>query len=102
HGLPNCDPGCVTSVAIHPRQPSIIYARAYNSILKSTDSGTTWFRLPQPIRNPNSLSYLVLDPFQPEHLFTSVTTHNYRSFDGGLTWTEITEPAPHPDDFCSS
>ena len=105
-GLPRCNavgPNCaVVHLAIDPAAPSTIYAASSIGILKTTDAGATWFRLPQPIENPNPPSYIVLDPYHTGHVFTSIALRHFRSFDGGQTWTEYTPPLVHPNNFCSS
>ena len=106
HGLPRCNsvgPNCaVFLLAIDPASPATIYATSSVGILKTTNGGATWLRLPQPLENPNPPSYIVLDPFHPGHVFTSVAFRHFRSFDGGQTWSEYTPPLLHPNNSCSS
>jgi photosystem II stability/assembly factor-like uncharacterized protein len=57
-------------------------------ILKSTDGGANWNRIPMP--GPGGVRALSMDPQNPGTLYASVPNRAlYKSADGGASWNEI-------------
>lgn len=81
----------ITQLAVHPTQPSTIYAGTTLGVFKSTNAGKTWF----PINNGLAgffVTGLVIDPLTPSTLYVSAGTDFgssggvYKSTDGGDSW----------------
>jgi photosystem II stability/assembly factor-like uncharacterized protein len=80
--------GTITSVAIDPTNPQVIYAGSFGSgVFKSIDGGNSWLSANDGLANPYIYS-LAIDPAQSNNLFAG-TFHSqvYKSQDGGKTWT---------------
>jgi photosystem II stability/assembly factor-like uncharacterized protein len=84
-----------SSLAVHPTDPNIVYIRAANTILKSTNGGRRWTGL-NSFSSCLTLTRVALDPREPDHLFASgqlrppcldpyICTF-FRSLDAGETW----------------
>lgn len=86
-------PEWVSSVAVSPENPNVIYVSAYDvwwddnregGLFKTTDGGATWDTL--GFRN-SSVNEVVLDPSNPENVWISNDTAGvWLSTDGGLAW----------------
>jgi photosystem II stability/assembly factor-like uncharacterized protein len=86
------EPAAVSSAAIDPANPSILYAAIPSAfcgvfcgirpgaVFKSTDGGQTW-AMKQAIRTAN----VMVDPNSP----STVYADNLKSTDGGETWTQL-------------
>ena len=93
---PNADGGRIRAIAIHPTNPSIVYAGAASGgVWRTANGGATWTPLTDTQCSLNSGS-IALDPVNPEIVYVGTgepTQSNgcglLRSFDGGTTWTEI-------------
>jgi hypothetical protein len=92
---------------VDPNNSSTLYVGTRdNGLFKSTNSGTTWARLPGlPVTttpNGNGLNFVVLDPTSAvggstQRLFVGVSRSGsnqqlYRSDDGGATFTALNNP----------
>jgi photosystem II stability/assembly factor-like uncharacterized protein len=74
-----------SALAIDPQNPDTIYA-AGHGVLKSTDRGRTWSRLPTPFNYAHSF---VVDP-QNLTLYAATGPDGlFKSVDGGTTWINI-------------
>ncbi len=79
--------GSVTSLAVDPADPAVVYAAAAGSVYKSTDGGVTW----QARLGPNH-GLVAVDPAHPAIVYAGGTTIA-RSRDGGQTWrTVLSDP----------
>ncbi len=93
---PNADGGRIRAIAIHPTNPSIVYAgSASGGVWRTTNGGATWTPLTD---NQCSLTTgsIAIDPVNPNIVYVGTgepTQSNgcglLRSFDGGTSWTEI-------------
>lgn len=100
----------VTDAAMHPTNPSILYAcvgRIFgapeNGIYRSVDAGATWTRLSGGLPDPSLIGRggIAISPSNPARLYTfiaraadafgggSTTLGGFRSDDGGNTWTSV-------------
>jgi len=81
------DGGTVTSIAIHPMDPDIIYAGTWgNGIYKSINGGGRWVHKSRGFR-AGFVFDLAMDPQNPKHLLASAYRFGaYESFNGGDTW----------------
>ena len=79
--------GSVTSVAIHPTNPNLVYVAAGNQVHKTADGGATW----TPMLTTGNLFYadrLKIDPQNPQKLLAASGNGVYISTDGGSTWLQ--------------
>jgi hypothetical protein len=81
----------VTSLDVHPTQPSTIYAATLSGVFKSTNGGRTWSAINNGLDDVRVFE-LLIDPSTPSTLyvftsnFGSANSGVYKSIDGGTTW----------------
>lgn len=83
----------ITSIAVHPRNPKIIYAGSASDfsagkigyLFKTTNFGQSW----DTLIAGRAFSDIVIHPSNPEIVYTS-PHHLIKSSNGGLTWQLIT------------
>jgi hypothetical protein len=93
---PNADGGRISSIAIHPTNPSIVYAgSASGGVWRSTNGGATWTPLTD-FQCTLSTGAVAIDPVDPTIVYVgtgepavSSGCGLLRSFDSGNSWTEI-------------
>ena len=93
---PNADGGRIRTVAIHPTNPSIVYAgSASGGVWRTTNGGATWTPLTDNQCSLNTGS-IAIDPVNPNIVYVGTGEPAQsngcgllRSFDGGTSWTEI-------------
>ena len=93
----------VGAIAVDPNNPDIVYAgtgeptmelvKSYGApsfsgvgVMKSTDAGETWRRLPWPT-NTSAVHTIIIDPRNSNMVFVAARDGLYRSEDGGENWT---------------
>lgn len=76
------------ALAAPPTAPSTVYAGTDTGLFRSTDSGTTWSKLPFPGQNVVSLAVSRSDPdvLMAVERAGQREGRVYRSEDGGMTW----------------
>lgn len=77
----------ITSLAVDPKDPRILFAGANTGILKSSDGGNTWAWVLE-----NNAGYgrtLAIDPIHPATVYAGGMIGVSRSIDGGRSWNEI-------------
>lgn len=85
--------GTVTSLAIHPNDPGLLYASSNYGIIRSTDAGASWqllFEFPRP-------GFVALDASRPNTLYAAIPVSPaqvFRSVDGGSSWSAISRKLP--------
>gem|GEM_PF-3264667 len=107
-GLDKKDSVCY-HIAIHPNNSAIIYLAVSESIMKTTDGGTTWHYT--GLRGQMARLFgLAIDPFNPDHLWAAGAPHEnyftwwmtpfilYESYDAGATWRFVPKFLPHVPD----
>ena len=93
---PNADGGRIRAIAIHPTNPSIVYAgSASGGVWRTNNGGATWTPLTDTQCSLNTGS-IAIDPVNPNIVYVGTGEPAQsngcgllRSFDGGTTWTEI-------------
>ncbi|HEX7319565.1 MAG TPA: hypothetical protein VF399_04315 [bacterium] len=74
----------VYSVAVHPTDPSIVYAGAYNGIYRSTIGGGSWVSVYAPY---GYVQRLATTNANPAVVYAGADTAVYKSTDNGLSWS---------------
>lgn len=80
--------GTVTSLAVHPTDPRVLYgAGSPPGVIRTTDSGGSWQLLP----GSPAWSFVTLDPTRPTTLYATslFSTQVFRSTDGGAHWAVV-------------
>jgi len=80
-------PSPIMSLAIHPTQPSVIYAGTGGAgVITSTDGGATW----KPSRVGNTITTIAVDPTNPSVAYAaSLGATVIKTTNGGESWAEI-------------
>lgn len=79
----------VRALAVHPREPHIMYAGAESGIYRSDDRGASWTHLDSPM-NTLPIWALAIDPVDPHIMFAGTRPAAlFRSQDGGTTWQKL-------------
>ncbi|MBI2837404.1 MAG: hypothetical protein HYX75_03770 [Acidobacteria bacterium] len=86
----------VTSICSAPSAPRTVYAACFGSgIFGSSDSGSTWKRLPYPGRLDGIKPVVVVHPKDPNTVYgltyewAGVGAELYKSRDAGQSWTKV-------------
>jgi len=75
----------IYGVAVDPLNPQTVYVSDDDTVLKSTDGGSSWSRLDP--WGPWGINEVDLDPRRPDTVYVSTEVGIYRSTDGGSSWT---------------
>jgi|RhiMetdeSRZDD1v2_1073273.scaffolds.fasta_scaffold108580_3 photosystem II stability/assembly factor-like uncharacterized protein len=79
----------VRALAVHPRDPHIVYAGTDSGVYRSDDRGARWERLDAPMNTMHTWA-LAIDPAEPETLFAGTQPSAvFRSQDGGQQWDKL-------------
>jgi len=74
----------LTSLAVDPRDPKVLYAASINGVLCTTDGGQTWrIGTGWDMTEPKDV---VLDPNAPDHIYLALPDGLAVSADRGRTW----------------
>jgi photosystem II stability/assembly factor-like uncharacterized protein len=86
--------GTVTSLAIHPNDPGLLYASSNYGIIRSTDAGASW----QLLAEFPGPGFVALDTSRPNTLYAAIPALSpaqvFRSVDGGSHWSAISRKLP--------
>ena len=91
------------SVAIHPTNPSILYATSrpdlHTMVFKSVDGGDSWnpasSGLPEPVQNALfTIPALAIDPSSPETVYAATTQGVFKTITGGASWFPVNNGGP--------
>ena len=80
----------ITSMAIHPNEPSTLFVGTTSGVFKSINGGRTWFAINNGLTNLN-VTALVINPSAPLTLYLTISGIQsgvgvYKSTDGGASW----------------
>ena len=77
----------VTSIAIHPTNPNIVFAAAAKQIHKTLNGGDTWF----PLLNIElDVNHISIDEMNTDRILASTNKGIYSSSDAGTNWVQRT------------
>lgn len=91
-------PGIITSIAVHPLDPELVYityGNVHPHVRRSVDGGQTWeevlgsFEVSQLPDIP--VTSLVMDPEDPDILYVGTDVGVFRSNNAGLTWYDYND-----------
>jgi photosystem II stability/assembly factor-like uncharacterized protein len=95
HGLPEAP--AVRALAVHPRQPEIIYAGTQSGPYRSADRGAHWEKVNLPDHGLPVWS-LLFHPHNPNVIFVGCENCEiYRSDDAGERWTRLPVSVRFPE-----
>jgi photosystem II stability/assembly factor-like uncharacterized protein len=79
----------VRALAVHPREPDIVYAGTDSGVYRSEDRGASWGRLDSPM-NSLHIWALAIDPVEPATIFAGTRPSAvFRSRNGGQRWEKL-------------
>lgn len=80
----------ITSLAVDPSNPQVVYAGATGFVYRSDDGGATWLPVSSGLPNEDVVA-LVHTPTGPGGLYAVLGVRHelFRSDDGGATWTGL-------------
>ena len=89
----------VRALAVHPKNPNVIYAGVDDGLYRSEDQGESWERLDSPM-NDLPIWALAIDPVDTDTIFAGTRPALlFRSKDGGKQWerlpVEVAEECPN-------
>jgi len=87
------DGACISTIAMHPHDPNVIYAAKVDgrlqraALLRSVDAGARWITIGNGLPEDMGIRSLAINPADPDIMFAGL--HGgaiYRSTDGGLSF----------------
>jgi hypothetical protein len=96
--------GTISTLAVAPSDSDVTLVGTDNGYLyKSTDAGTTWTELPNPVRDHLWIQRITIDPQNADTVYLTFSgfregdnaPYVLRSRNGGQTWTNISANLPH-------
>jgi photosystem II stability/assembly factor-like uncharacterized protein len=79
----------IESLAIDPRDPSIIYAGTWHLPWKTTDGGAHWNNVKEGLIDDSDVFSIIIDPQQPNIIYLSACSGIYKSESGGAQFHKI-------------
>lgn len=84
--------GCITALAVDPRNSAVVYAGSRSGAFKSVDGGSSWSSMELP-----GTASIAIAPSESNILYAGTYGDRlYRSIDGGATWNVARVQAPAP------
>lgn len=81
----------INALAIHPTNPSVVYAGGSGGVYKTIDGGITW----AAVKTGGSISSLAVDHVTPSTIYAGAWEGIYKSTDGGSTWVSMNSGLPY-------
>ena len=79
----------VRALAVHPREPNVVYAGTDSGIYRSEDRGANWQHLDSPMNSMHTWA-LAIDPVEPDTIFAGTKPSAvFRSRDAGQRWEKL-------------
>jgi photosystem II stability/assembly factor-like uncharacterized protein len=95
--FPMVSPTMATSIAVHPTNPSIVYAATQeDGLFKTVDGGATWAHSDAGLTTAFGYKFLyqvLVDPLTPSTVFV-VADGIFKSTDAGVTWAPSNSGLP--------
>ncbi|WP_447977863.1 WD40/YVTN/BNR-like repeat-containing protein [Candidatus Nitrospira bockiana] len=86
-GCGGSDP--IVVIALHPKNPDIIYVATNDYIYKTRDGGATWENLSKGMSHSRVIA-LAIDPMYPATVYAGTKGDAvYKSYDGGQRWVSL-------------
>jgi photosystem II stability/assembly factor-like uncharacterized protein len=85
----------VTSLAIDPSNPNILYAGSYDGVFKSINGGANWSRDNTPVGAFRGL--VAISPSDPDVIYSATNSNLLVTGDGGATWNSRRLPRLFPE-----
>jgi photosystem II stability/assembly factor-like uncharacterized protein len=79
----------VESLAIDPRNTSVIYAGTWYLPYKTTDGGRTWASTKNGIIDDSDIFAIDIDPRNPDHVIASACSGIYETRNAGTSWRKV-------------
>ncbi|MBI4470516.1 MAG: hypothetical protein HY650_14470 [Acidobacteria bacterium] len=82
----------VESVAVHPRNPKVIFVGTWHLPWRTADGGANWERAGSRetgMVDDSDIFSIMIDHHEPQRMFMSACTGLYESTDGSRTWSKI-------------
>src|SRR5881628_1443416 len=87
-GLPACGPqsDAIVVIALHPKNPNILYIATNDYIYKSRDEGRSWEAISHGMSHSRVIA-MAIDPAYPATVYAGTKGDAvYKSYDGGQRW----------------
>jgi len=81
----------ISVLAVHPTNPSVLFAGGDGGVYKTTDGGSTWVA----VKTGSSILSLAIDPVTPNIIYAGAWECIYKSIDGGSNWITIDTGLPY-------
>ncbi|HOT02113.1 MAG TPA: hypothetical protein PLY66_14020, partial [Acidobacteriota bacterium] len=79
------------SLAMHPKNPQVLYAGTMTGVFKSTDGGTTWIDSSTGFSGTETFD-LVIHPTTPNTVYVSTNGNGvFKSTNGGGSWSPVNQ-----------
>lgn len=79
----------IVVIALHPKNPDILYVATNDYIYKSRDGGQTWENLSHHMSHSRVIS-MAIDPVYPATVYAGTKGDAvYKSYDGGQRWVSL-------------
>ncbi|MBM4119583.1 MAG: hypothetical protein FJ248_01605 [Nitrospira sp.] len=86
-GCGSSDP--IVVIALHPKNPQIIYVATNDYIYKTRDGGQTWENISKGMTHSRVIS-MAIDPAYPATVYAGTKGDAvFKSYDGGQRWTSL-------------
>ena len=79
----------VKALAVHPREPNVLFAGTDSGVYRSENRGATWDGLGRESNSADTWA-LAIDPVEPDTIFAGTKPSGvFRSLDGGQRWDKL-------------
>jgi photosystem II stability/assembly factor-like uncharacterized protein len=79
----------IRALAVHPTQPSILFAGTDAGVFRTENGGDRWERLDSPM-NEMQIWSLAINPHNPDTIFAGTCPSSlFKSVDGGNSWKQL-------------